>query len=82
MFLDGLSATIPPGVHAVLVWDGAGDHGAKALRMPASLTFVGSPPYSPEWNPAERLRQHRRSNRVSEDVDALEEATKAGWRVA
>ena len=84
VFLDGLSATIPAGTHVVPVRDGAGYHTAKALRPPANLTLVGLPPYSPELNPVERLRlylrQHFRSNRVYEDVDAVEEAAMAGWR--
>jgi transposase len=84
VFLDGLSATIPAGVHVVLVWDGAGYHAAKGLRVPANLTVVGRPPYSPELNPVERLwlylRQHHWSNRVYEDVDAVEEAATVGWR--
>jgi transposase len=84
VFLDGLSATMPAGAHVVMVWDGAGYHVAGALRVPANLTLVGLPPYSPELNPVERLRlylrQHFWSNRVYEDVDAVEEAAMSGWR--
>ena len=83
-FLDGLSATIPAGTHVALVWDGAGYHVAKALRVPSNLTVIGLPPYSPELNPVERLwrylRQRHWSNRVYKDLDALEEAAMAGWR--
>ena len=82
--LDGLSATIAAGVHAVMVWDGAGYHVAKGLRVPANLTLVGLPPYSPELNPVERLwlylREHHWSNRVYADVDAVEAAAMSGWR--
>lgn len=84
VFLDQLAATIPRGTHVVLVWDGAGYHVAKALRVPANLTLVGLPPYSPELNPVERLwrylRQRHWSNRVYDDIEALEEAALAGWR--
>lgn len=84
VFLDGLSATISAGTHVVLVWDGAGYHVAEALRVPPNLTLVGLPPYSPELNPVERLwlylRQHYWSNRVYDDVDAVEEAAMSGWR--
>ena len=63
---------------------GAGDRTAEALRAPPNLTLVGLPPYSPELNPVERLwlylRQHFWSNRVYEDVDAVEAAAMAGWR--
>lgn len=83
-FLDGLAATIPAGTHVVLVWDGAGYHVAKALRVPANLTVVTLPPYSPELNPVERLwlylRGHHWSNRVYPDIGAVEEAAVSGWR--
>ncbi len=83
-FLDQLSATIPPGRHVVLVWDRAGYHVAKALVVPANLTLVRLPPYSPELNPVERLwlylRQHHWSNRVFPNIAAVEEAAVAGWR--
>ena len=84
VFLDQLAATIPRGTHVVLVWDGAGYHVARALRVPANLTLIGLPPYSPELNPVERLWRHLRqrhwSNRVYDDIEALEEAALAGWR--
>ena len=52
--------------------------------VPANLTVVTLPPYSPELNPVERLwlylRQHHWSNRAYEDLDALEEAAVSGWR--
>jgi transposase len=84
LFLDRLSAIIPAGTHVVLAWDGAGYHVAKSLRPPPNITLVTLPPYAPELNPAERLwlylRQHHWSNRVYQDVDALEAAAMAGWR--
>jgi transposase len=83
-FLDQLSATLPAGTHVVLVWDGAGYHVAKALRVPDNLSVVKLPPYSPELNPVERLwlylRSHYWSNRVYADLGALEEAAVTGWR--
>ena len=83
-FLDGLSATIPAGTHALLVWDGAGYHVAKALRVPVNLSVLKLPPYSPELNPVERLwlylRSHYWSNRVYKDIEALEEAAVSGWQ--
>jgi transposase len=83
-FLGQLSATIAPGRHVVLVWDNAGSHVAKSLVVPANLTLVRLPAYSPELNPVERLwlylRQHHWSNRVYEDIDAVEEAAVSGWR--
>ena len=77
--LDQLSESIPEGVHVVLVWDGAGYHSAsKALRVPANVTPVTLPPYSPELNPVERLwpylRHHYWSNRLYANYAALERA--------
>lgn len=84
VFLDQLAATIPRGTHGVLVWNGAGYHVAKAPRVPAYLTLIGLPPYSPELNPVERLwrylRQRHWSNRVDDEIEVLEEAALAGWR--
>jgi transposase len=84
--LDQLSATIPAGTHVLLVWDGAGYHVAKRLRVPGNLTVLRLPPYSPELNPVERLwlypRQHYWSNRVYPDIEALEAAAVSGWRAA
>lgn len=48
------------------------------------MTLVALPPYSPEPNSVERLwlclRQHHWSNRVYEDIAAVEAAAVAGWR--
>ena len=84
-FLDQLAESVPAGVHVVLVWDGAGYHSAsKALRVPANVTPVTLPPYSPELNPVERLwlylREHDWSNRVYKDLAALERAALDAWR--
>jgi transposase len=83
-FLDQWAATLPARTHAVLVWDGAGYHGATALRIPGNVTVVGLPPYAPELNPVERLwlylREHHWSNRTYADLDALERAAVSGWR--
>lgn len=40
LFLAQLSRTLEPDVQAVLVWDGAGYHVAKALVCPANITLV------------------------------------------
>jgi transposase len=70
-------------VLVVLVHNASG-HGAKALKVPANLTVVCLPPYSPELNPVEwlwlYLQQHHWSNRVYPDVETLEEVAVSGWR--
>ena len=83
-FLEQFSATIPEGEHAVMIWDGAGFHTAKALRVPANVTLVKLPPYSPELNPIENLwhylKSHYWSNRNYADYDALEAAAMTAWQ--
>ena len=82
-FLAGLSGTLAPDEHAVLVLDQAGWHVAKALAVPANVTLLFLPPYSPELNPAERLwawlRSHHLANRVYADYQELLSATDRAW---
>jgi len=54
VFLAELSRAIPAGSHAGLVLDGAGWHVSKQLVVPANLTLIPLPPYSPELNPVEK----------------------------
>ena len=54
-FLDGFAETIGSREHVALVLDGAGWHSTKALSVPANITLVPLPPYSPELNPVERV---------------------------
>lgn len=83
IFLEGLSASLPADVHAVLVLDQAGWHGANALRIPANLTLVPLPPYSPELNPVERVWLHLRdrylSHRLLDDYEAIADACCTAW---
>jgi hypothetical protein len=82
LFLGEFSRQLAPDVQAVLIWDGAGFHTAKALVVPANVSLIRLPPYSPELNPIENLwhylRSHYWSNRVYEDWEALKEAAVAG----
>ena len=55
LHLQEIAAAVAPGAHAVLVVDGAGWHGATALALPANLSIVTLPPYSPELNPVENV---------------------------
>ena len=56
-FLDLFAATLAADEHAVMVLDRAGWHGSGSLIVPADITLVPLPPYSPELNPVERLCQ-------------------------
>ena len=38
-----------------MIWDGAGFHRANDLKVPANITLLPLPPYSPELNGIELL---------------------------
>ena len=84
LFLEQFGRELPAGVHAVLVWDGAGYHTGNGLAVPANVSLIRLVPYSPELNPVENLwhylRSHYWSLRVYRDDEALEEAAIAAWR--
>jgi transposase len=86
LFLEQFARERPAGVHAVLIWDGAGYHTAGALVVPAHVSLILLPPYSPELNPVENLwhylRSHHWSNRVYGGYEALrDEAVRSLCRV-
>jgi transposase len=76
LFLEQFSRELPSGVHAVLIWDGAGYHTNAGLVVPSNVSLILLPPYSPELNPVENLwhflRAHHWSNRPYRDYDDLE----------
>jgi transposase len=55
LFLAELTQAVAPGAHAVVLMDKAGWHIADDLVVPANITPVFLPSYSPELNPIERL---------------------------
>ena len=71
-------------VNVVMIWDQAGFHTSKKVKIPANVTIVPLPPYSPQLNPIEKLwqylRQHYWSNRVYSDYDHLREAAVYAWQ--
>jgi transposase len=76
-FLEQFSRELPAGVHAVLIWDGAGFHTGSDLVVPSNVSLIQLPPYSPELNPVENLwhylRAHHWSNRPYRDYDELQQ---------
>jgi transposase len=82
-FLNHFGESLRPGVHALLVLDRAGWHGAKALKVPANITLVPLPSYSPQLNPVERvweyLRERFLSHRLHPDYDAVVDAACRAW---
>jgi hypothetical protein len=84
VFLAELSRAIPAATHAALVLDRAGRHVSGDLAVPANLTLVPLPPYSPELNPVERVWEHLRDRWLSHRVlaggyAAVLEAACAAW---
>ena len=77
LFLEQFARELPAGVHAVLIWDGAGWHTGGDLVVPGNVSLILLPPYSPELNPVENLwhylRSHHWSNRRYRDYAALQE---------
>ena len=53
--LDELAQAVSPGAHAVVLMDRAGWHIARELAIPANLTPLFLPAYSPELNAIERV---------------------------
>lgn len=76
--LANLSSLLGASRHAVLVWDGAGFHKSATLEVPANITLLPLPPYSPELNCVERvwlwMRTHCLSNRAFDDQAHIEGA--------
>jgi hypothetical protein len=67
--LKAISAQVAPGAHAVLICDGAGWHAkSKDIAVPANVTLVTLPAYSPELNPIENLWEFLRDNRFGAQV--------------
>jgi transposase len=76
LFWEQFSRELPAGVHAVLIWDGAGFHTGAELVVPSNVSLILRPPDSPELNPVENLwhylRAHHGSNRRYQDSNELQ----------
>ena len=83
LFFDAFARTLPEDVHAVVVLDGAGWHQLRHADLPANLSLVSLPPYSPELNPVERiwlyLRERFLSLRILDDTEAIIDACCEAW---
>jgi transposase len=84
LFLEEFSRSRAPGVHAVVLWDTAGDHPSGGRVVPANVSLIGRLPYSPELSPVENLwhylRSHHWSHRVYLDYEVLRDAAVVAWR--
>ena len=74
VFFEQFCKEADPNVHVVMVWDRAGFHTSKDLKVPDNVTIVPLPPYSPELNPTEQiwnmLRRDYFANRVFDSLAA------------
>jgi hypothetical protein len=81
--LDELAQAVSPGAHAVVLMDRAGWHIAKDLAVPANLTPLFLPAYSPELNAIERvwlyLRERFLSHRLWPRYDDILDACCVAW---
>lgn len=86
LFLEQFSRTLAADEHAALIWDGAGFHVSGELKVPANVTIIQLPAYSPELNPIENLwhylKSHFWSNRAYADYNELETAAVQAWQIA
>jgi len=77
---------VSPEAHAVLILDGAGWHPREGLAVPANISLLFLPTYSPELNPAEELwhelRRHFLANSVIDTVEDLIDACCNAWNAA
>lgn len=75
LFLERFSRGLPAGVHAVLIWDGAGFHTGGDSAVPGDVSLIQLPPYSPGSNPVEDLwhdlRAHHWSDRECDGYEGL-----------
>jgi len=83
LFFDAFAETLAQDIHAVVVLDGAGWHQLRQADIPANITLVPLPPYSPELNPVERvwlyLRERFLSLRLLDDTEAIVDACCDAW---
>ena len=74
LFLAHTAARFPD-EYCVLFMDGAGWHKANELKVPANMTLLTLPPYSPELNPAEHvweyIRENDMRNRIFDNLDEV-----------
>jgi hypothetical protein len=83
LHLAALSAHVARGSHAVVIVDGAGWHIAAALIVPDNISLLFLPPYSPELNAQENIREYLRQNflagRIFASCDDIVEACSNAW---
>ena len=81
--LSEISSQVAADAHAVVILDRAGWHRSQGLVIPANVTLLELPPYSPELNPVERiwhyLRSHWLANTVFSSLADVMDACEMAW---
>ena len=62
VFFEQFGKETNPNVHVVMVWDKAGFHTSKDLKVPENVTIAPLPAYCPELNPVENMWHYLRSH--------------------
>ena len=84
LHLAEIGLRVAPGAHAVVVLDGAGWHQpGDRLKLPANVSLLHLPPYSPQLNPVENvwqfLRQNYLAHRVLDTYDDIVQVCCDAW---
>jgi transposase len=66
-----ISRKVAVGAHAVIILDGPGWHGARALVVAHNLSVLAVPPYCPDPNPLKNLWQYLRAISVFDRHEAI-----------
>ena len=81
--LREIGERVPAGKRALVVLDGAGWHRSKDLGIPANVSLLRLPPYSPELNPVETvfsvLKHRHLPNRVFGSAEHVREVVEHVW---
>jgi len=81
--LSEIGSQVGADAHAVVILDGAGWHKSQGLVVPANITLLALPPYSPELNPVERiwryLRSHWLANSIFRSLAEIMDACETAW---
>lgn len=68
LHLIEISKTVEAGAHVVVIIDGAGWHASGDVVVPANISLLPLPPYSPELNAQENIWEFLRGDYLSDCV--------------